>query len=64
MSSKLISGIETAVSCSSRLILTSVGMVSFLLSLNVLLSDICSAILIVGISNFEPFGNDAAFCLK
>ena len=30
---------------------------NILISLNILLSDNCSAILIVGVLNFEPFGN-------
>ena len=55
-SSNVISGIETDVLCKICSILTSVGMGYNLMSLIILLSDNCSAILIVGLLSFEPFG--------
>ena len=55
--SKVISGIETIFSFVSHLILTSVGMGNIIMSLNILLLDNCSEILIVGVLNFKPFGS-------
>ena len=56
-SSKVISVMIIAVSCSNLLIFKSVGIGNILINLNILLSGSCSVILIIGVLNFEPFGN-------
>ena len=56
-SSKVISVTIIAVSRSNLLIFMSVGMGNILINSNILLSDSCSVILIVGVWNFEPFSN-------